>query len=70
MKAEAESLMCLGPVRSDSDRARERKVKPKVAIIYSITDPSDGHQTPLSLCIFLPLSSSCCVCKHNAKLKE
>lgn len=33
--------MCLGLVRSDSDCGREQKVKPKVAIIYLITDPLD-----------------------------
>lgn len=53
-----QSLMCLGLVRSDSDGGRERKVKPKVAIIYLITDPSGGWRTcgnthfSHSFCIF------------------
>lgn len=65
MKEKLESLMCLGPVRSDSHCRRERKVKPKVAIIYLISAPSDGpsnvQEHPLlSLCtlriclVFLP----------------
>lgn len=40
-----QSLMCLGLVRSDSDCGREQKVKPKVAIIYLITDPLDAWRT-------------------------
>lgn len=37
-------LMCLGLVRSDSDGGRERKVKPKVAIIYLLIRQAVGER--------------------------
>lgn len=49
MKEKDKSFMCLGPVRSDSDWRREGKVKPKVAIIYLITDPSNVQEHTLVL---------------------
>lgn len=59
MKEKDESFMCLGPVRSDSDCRREGKVKPKVAIIYLITDPSNVQEHTFVLLSPRPLVQTC-----------
>lgn len=59
MKEKDESFMCLGPVRSDGDCRREGKVKPKVAIIYLITDPSNVQEHTFVLLSPRPLVQTC-----------